>query len=56
VTSKIKGDFLMTYDNAEPVLELAKKFGFDTQTIAMKNTHHSVMSELLIGRNLQWVR
>ena len=56
VTSKLKGDFLMTYDNVGPVLELAKQFGFDTQTIAMKNTHHAVMNELLIGRDLSWVR
>lgn len=46
----------MTYDNAGSVLELAGKFGFDTQSVAMKNTHHAEMSELLIGRNLNWVR
>lgn len=54
--SRLAGDFLMTYDNAEPVRELAKKYGFDTQEVAMKNTHHAVMSELLIARNLDWVR
>jgi len=52
----LKGDFLMTYDNVEPVRELANKHGFDTQEVAMKNTHHAVMSELLIGRNLDWAR
>ncbi len=56
VASAIKGDFLMTYDHASSVLELAKKFGFQTKAIAMKNTHHAEMSELLIGRNLDWVR
>ncbi len=54
--SKVKGDFLMTYDNCGPVLALAKKYGFDTQEVAMKNTHHAVMSELLIGRDLGWAR
>lgn len=55
ITSTIEGDFLMTYDNAEEVLELAKRFGFDTRTVSMKNTHHAEMSELLIGRNLDWL-
>ena len=46
---------LMTYDFADEVLALAVKHGFQTQTVAMKNTHHAEMAELLIGRNLDWV-
>jgi len=46
----------MTYDNANGIHELADKYGFDTHPIAMKNTHHTKMTELLIGRNLDWVR
>jgi DNA adenine methylase len=56
VTARVKGDFLMTYDNAGPVRQLANRFGFDTCEVAMKSTHHAVMSELLIGRDLAWVR
>lgn len=56
VAAKIKGDFLMSYDNAPEIRALAKQFGFDIQEVAMKNTHHTVMSELLIGFNLDWVR
>ncbi len=52
----VVGDFLMTYDNAEGVRELAHKFGFDMQPVAMKNTHHANMTELLIGRDLDWIR
>lgn len=52
----LEGDFLMTYDNAQGVQELAGQHGFDTQAIAMKNTHHAEMTELLIGRNLDWAR
>lgn len=52
----VAGDFLMTYDNAHDVAMLAAKFGFQTQTIAMKNTHHARMDELLIGPDLSWVR
>jgi DNA adenine methylase len=56
VTAKVKGDFLMTYDDAAPIRMLACRFGFDCQEVPMKNTHHSVMNELLIGRDLGWVR
>jgi DNA adenine methylase len=52
----LAGDFLMTYDDADEVRQLARSHGFDTQAIAMKNTHHARMDELLIGRNLNWVR
>jgi DNA adenine methylase len=54
--SKVKGDFLMTYDDAEPIRTLADEFGFETHKIPMKNTHHTLMFELLIGRNLDWAR
>jgi DNA adenine methylase len=56
IVSKIEGDFLMTYDNADEVKELAGKFGLDTELVAMKNTHHAEMKELLIGKNLDWAR
>lgn len=56
VTSKVAGDFLMTYDDAEDVRELAKAYNFDTELVAMKNTHHASMNELLIGRDLDWAR
>jgi DNA adenine methylase len=54
--AKIKGDFLMTYDDAIPIRELADEFGFDVHKIPMKNTHHSLMYELLIGRDVDWAR
>lgn len=50
------GDFLMTYDNAGGVQELARKHNFDLEPISMKNTHHAEMTELLIARDLDWVR
>ena len=54
--SRVNGDFLMTYDNAKPIRELAARFEFDTHKIPMKNTHHEILSELLIGRHLGWAR
>jgi len=56
VVSSVAGDFLMTYDDAERVRQLARQYGFDTELVAMKNTHHAPMKELLIGRNLDWAR
>lgn len=52
---RCKGDFLMSYDNTKEIVDLATKFGFESKPIAMKNTHHAKMTELLIGRDLSWV-
>ncbi|MGQ0556167.1 MAG: DNA adenine methylase [Nitrospiraceae bacterium] len=51
----LRGDFLLTYDNADEVRTLALHHGFEARPIAMKNTHHAEMTELLIGRNLGWM-
>ncbi len=56
VVGDVSGDFLMTYDDAEGVRDLAKQHGFDIELVAMKNTHHAEMNELLIGRDLTWAR
>jgi len=42
------GDFMMTYDDAESVRELAESRGFKVTKVPMKNTHHAEMYELLI--------
>ena len=52
---EIKGDFLMTYDNAGEVRKMATEYGFETRAIPMKNAHHAKLDELLIGKNLQWI-
>ncbi len=54
IAENLAGDFLMTYDNADGVVDLARKHGFQVQAIPMKNTHHAEMTELIIGRNLSW--
>ena len=54
IAETLAGPFLMTYDNAEGVVELARRHGFAVQAIPMKNTHHAEMTELLISRNLSW--
>ena len=56
VTATLAGDFLITYDNADELHDLAHQYGFDALLVPMKNTHHAEMTELLIGRNLDWAR
>lgn len=55
VSAKIEGDVLMTYNNAPEIAAMGQAVGFGSKTIAMKNTHHAVMNELLIGKDLSWV-
>ena len=53
--NRIAGEFLMTYDNADEVKQLASVRQCDTRLIAMKNTHHAEMTELIIGKKLSWL-
>lgn len=54
LAADLAGDFLITYDNDERVRNLAEYHGLDIRQVAMKNTHHTKMTELLIGRDLTW--
>jgi DNA adenine methylase len=56
IADTLVGDFLMTYSNDERVRKLAQRHGFDVQSVAMKSTHHAKMTELLVGRDLDWAR
>jgi hypothetical protein len=51
----IKGELLMTYDNAEEVIQMAIRHGFMQKAISMMNTHHATMQELIIGHDLTWI-
>jgi DNA adenine methylase len=52
---KLSGEFLITYDNASEVRDLARKYGFEMRLIPMRNTHHAKIEELVIGRTLHWM-
>lgn len=52
----VRGRVLLTYDNTREIVALAQECGFETRAIAMKNTHHARMSELLVGKTLNWLR
>jgi DNA adenine methylase len=51
----LKGNFLMTYDDAEEVKKMARMHRFQMRLIPMTNTHHATMAELVIGRDLSWM-
>jgi len=55
VCKSLKGDFLMTYDNAEEVKSMARSHGYQMRLIPMTNTHHATMEELVIGKDLSWL-
>jgi DNA adenine methylase len=55
LSKHVKGDCLLTYDDAIEVQELAVRNGFDYKEIAMQNRHNSIMNELLVGKNLRWL-
>jgi DNA adenine methylase len=42
------GDFMMTYDDADSVRDMAERRGFTLTQVPMKSTHHAEMYELLI--------
>jgi DNA adenine methylase len=48
--SKVEGRFLMTYDDAPEVVELAASNGLVIARVPMKNTHHAIIYELLIKK------
>jgi DNA adenine methylase len=51
----VKGEFLMTYDNDVDVVLLTNNHNFEFEPVAMKNTHHAELTELLISCNLGWL-
>lgn len=56
VLASLKGPFLATYDHNEDIDKLAQEFGFQRRLIPMKSTHHTKKLELLIGRDLGWLK
>lgn len=56
LASELRGDVLLTYNDADGVRALADEVGFEVEQVAMQNTHLRTMTELLIGRDLSWIR
>jgi len=54
LTSKLKGKFMLTYDDTSEIRELAEKYKLEFRTIPMKTTHHIQKNELIISDNFDW--
>lgn len=53
---KSKADFLFTYDDSDELREMATSRKYEIALIPMKNTHHAKMSELIVGKDLAWLK
>lgn len=47
---------LITYDHSQEVRSLIDTYNFESEEIIMSTTHHEEKSELLISRDLGWLR
>lgn len=56
VASRLVGDVLLTYDDTLKVRQLADRHGFQVERLRMQNTHNTKLTELVIGRDLSWMR
>lgn len=54
LTAKLKGKFMLTYDDTQEIRYLAKKYHLDFRTIPMKTTHHVQKNEIIISDNFDW--
>lgn len=55
IAASLEGDFLMTYNKTTEIMELADKYGFETESIQMNGGSNGDKVELLVGRDLSWV-
>lgn len=55
LVSKLKGKFLLTYDDTTEIRKTAEKYNLQYTCIPMKTTMHKEKYELLISDNLDWI-
>jgi len=54
LSGRVKGSFLITYNDTPEVRNRAEKYGLPGRSIPMKTTHHLQKNELLITNKLDW--
>ncbi|MDR1120007.1 MAG: DNA adenine methylase [Dysgonamonadaceae bacterium] len=54
LTSKLKGKFMLTYDNTAEIRQLSDKYNLHYRTVPMKTTHHLKKNEIIISDNFSW--
>lgn len=52
--SRFRGKFMLTYDNTDEIINLAKKYNLLYKKIPMKTTHHITKYEIIISDNFNW--
>jgi DNA adenine methylase len=54
-TSKeIDGDYLITYESTDRILDICERLNMEHQKVSVKNANHDSKEELLIGKYLKW--
>ena len=56
LSTKIKGKFMLTYDDTPEIRQLATKYNLQFRTIPMKTTLHFKKNEIIISDNFAWWR
>ncbi len=56
IAKTVRGSFLITYDNSNEIKKLASANGFQIAQVPMKGTHHVEKTELVISKDLSWLR
>jgi DNA adenine methylase len=54
LTSRIKGKYMLTYDDTLEIRALANKYNLNFRTIPMKTTHHLEKNEIIISNSFDW--
>lgn len=54
LTAKIRGRFMLTYDDTEEIRALANKYSLNFKTIPMKTTHHLHKNEIIVSDHIDW--
>lgn len=53
--TEIKGNFVLTYDDADEIRDIANYYGLQWRTIPMQTTHLVTKEELIISNNFDWM-
>lgn len=54
LSSRLKGKFMLTYDDTKEIRQLADKYKLRYRTIPMKTTLHYEKNEIIISDNFSW--
>ncbi len=54
LTAKIKGKFMLTYDDTPEIRALAGKYNLSYKFLPMKTTHHIKKNEIILSDNFDW--